>query len=213
LHVHINSGGEREEQLDMKKTIAVICALLMCLLCGGYRPEYPYANMKIVKYDTQVAGMRIGLHDLASLEKYAFLVVQGFVQEDSQRITLDEDRHFPKYGTKSLLHITKVYSGGLEAGHIISLIEGWYTEEIQGEKVLSITCGYMPSDPNREYIFFLTALEDEWAGTYYPLSHDVSRFPVPVNSDAVCITAEEADMAYMTKDYENIYAEIIEKYF
>ncbi len=199
----------------MKKTFAVILALLMCLACAGCHTEYPYYDMEIEDISNDMTTMKIVIPDkLAILEQHADLIVQGFVQNDAEQVDFNNDPILHQYAMKSSLRITKVYQGNVDVGSTIPILEDWYIAETDEGEKLRVRDGYMPSDPETEYIFFLGANRYDWEGTYCPLDNEVGRFPVPdASTDPACVTERESYRRYIPDNYRSIYAEIIKKYF
>jgi len=204
-----------KEGFAMKKALAAILALLMCLSCAGCDSEYPYYDMEIKSAGGMTAMKYIWFEELSALEDYVPIIVQGFVQNDAKRFALIDDPICPVYATQSTLHITKVYKSDLKAGDTVPLIERWYTRKgDDGEEELWTFCGYMPSDPNTEYIFFLGDAGKDFPDAYTIPDYEVSRFPVPnASTDPACVTERESYRYYIPDNYRSIYAEIIEKYF
>jgi len=199
----------------MKKALAAILALLVCLYCAGCHAEYPYFDMEIEDISADMTTMKIVIPDkLSILEQYADLIVQGVVQSDSEKIDLRNDPILHRYAMKSSLRITKVYQGNIAVGSTIPIVENWCIDETEEGEKLRVRNGYMPSDPETEYIFFLGPNRGHLEGTYCPLDDEVGRFPVPGDStDPACVTERESYRYYIPDNYRSIYAEIIEKYF
>jgi len=198
----------------MKKALAAILALLMCLACAGCQAEYPYYDMEIEDNGSTAAMRYIWFEELSALEDYAPIMVQGFVLDDAKPITLVDDPIFSHYATQMTLHITKIYKGDFKAGDEIPMIEHWYIREESGNSELRIEGGYMPSDPDTEYLFFLNDAGYDLVDTYTTVDDEVGRFPVPdASADPACVTERDVYRTYIPEAYERIYAEIIEKYF
>jgi len=121
---------------------------------------------------------------LDGLESRATHIVRGRVKDDAQ-MTLRHDNDFrPEVvtGGSNLVsfEIYDVFQGYLNVGDIITIIEPYWIEN----GTLYTIFNYMPSIPNEEYIFFLSAQRtqidpEELYGAFPVIHGDRGRYRVP----------------------------------
>ena len=196
----------------MRKMIVFISALIVLLIiCSSCGTSYPYRNMEI--RETNEMGMSaFEIKNLSDLEEHSAAIVSGWVHNDGVRVnrmSSDDTR----YAMKSTMEVTKAYKGDIEEGTTIQLIEDWYIDETE-DNTLIVRDGYMPSDVNQEYIFFLgkNGERSKFSGCYGPLFNEASRFPVPRSAMMRFFGQDELYMRDPTQLFYDIYEEVQEKY-
>lgn len=198
------------------KKLLLLFAIILCFSLSACQTKYPYWDMKTNSIHNMEMNVT-SIEELSTLEEYAPIIVQGWVENNPQRINQSGSDIRPIFKTISTLHITKVYHGDLKKGDAVSLIEDWYVENVDGEEILNIVNGYMPSNSQVEYIFFLGFDEGETDSNqkYVLPDSGVCRFPViPKAHSANFSMPSDTDlyMTYVSDNYLSLYREVIEKY-
>lgn len=207
----------------MKRYICIFFStVIACCFLIGCSGNYPYYDMPIENTRSSDSGMKyFTIETLADLEEHSPYVVRGKVEIGDRKIkTATRDIGWGKvqniYFTQSTLTITDVFQGSLKIGDKIPLAEPWYIDvNEEGEKVLYTKDGYMPPDPNKEYIFFLEHHSGEFLrldGNYVPITSTTSRYPIP--DLQMTYWGSQKDLYFLepTDSFYNIYEEIQEKY-
>lgn len=121
------------------------------------------------------------------------------------------------YGyTKSSVRVDKVYSGNLNVGDVITVLEPYAIHE----NVLLHYENFYPSQSDKVYIWFLEKnMEPDMEGTYTIVVGERGRYPVLNDnarsaSDISAMSSRDLDLSPNgdTTVYKKIYSEVIDKY-
>lgn len=174
------------------------------------------------------------IHDpikLRAVEELSDIVVKAtFLGVDKQAELFDYELNYLRYAvTCSSIRVDEVYSGDVNVGDILTLIEPYFITEVENQKVINHFENYYPSETGQTYIWMLsksTGAEHDPGfhfdpnKTYYSLAWcERGRFPV-INTNA----RSETDISTMSNQdldlspngdpeiYKRLYQEVIDKY-
>lgn len=158
------------------------------------------------------------------LEKLSPNIFEGILSDDGGQTvdTMDlEGQEVPFYGrTVSSLKVTKVYKGNLKKGDSIKFAECYYTLNTGKGKTIYHLGNYMPSKPDKKYLFFLSEKKDnnDIHDVYNTTVLEKSRYPVPSKTfDRMSIqtqTNEELSLGPKDpEDYKALYEKVLDKYY
>nr|WP_319489206.1 hypothetical protein [uncultured Caproiciproducens sp.] len=172
-----------------------------------------YAEIRVIDGDMLYAPTTLKEED-----KLSDYIVKGRLLDDAKQKLERYEPGTVNFGvTVSSFKISWVYKGNLNIGDIIPIAERYYTVEEKG-KIVRYELGYAPSPPDKEYIFFLSKVEDSnefLRGTYTPSVKETARYPVvdPSHFDVDSMTAEQLNLVVRNvEDYRGIYKEVIRKF-
>ena len=178
-----------------------------------------YASME----KSQLQGSMLAPPDtLAKLQDYTDFAVRGILQSDQK----SEYDFAPAYlrmdhplsgSTISGLQVTEVLWSkeelSVQTGSRISIFEPYYAYEYHETPTLFYYSNYLPSEPGKEYIFFLNQRDGDYIVTWM----ESARFPLPDTQSAASIDALTAEDLYLAEgvdleSYKSLYKEVLEAY-
>ncbi len=159
---------------------------------------------------------------LKEVEGLAEYIVKGRLLNDAKQKLYRNGSAPVIFGvTVSSFEISKVFKGDLKEGDKIPIAERYYTLEENGETT-RYELDYAPSEPDKEYIFFLIKEKDKrndfLYGFFTPSVKETGRYPVitPKDSDFSRVGLMSADELNLVKTepdtYQEIYEQVIKKY-
>ena len=208
----------------MKKKL--FCALAVSLIIFSFTActSDTYAEyMKMRR--SQLQGAMLAPPDtLAKLQDYTDFAVRGILQADQK----SEYDFAPAYlgmdhpisgSTISGLQVTEVLwskeESSVQTGSRISIFEPYYAYEYHETPTLFYYSNYLPSEPGKEYIFFLNQRNGDYIVTWM----ESARFPLPDAQarSAASIDALTAEDLYLAEgvdleSYKALYREVLEAY-
>lgn len=223
----------------MKKIVLFILATTIYILsvsCSSNdsskaSPTIPFIQQASTKYTDirkESQGnflLAVNPNNLKELEKNADYIVLGKLSDDSKQVPVMNSLGDIAFEyTISSFEISKVWKGNRKVGDTIKLCESYYITEKNGEPILRYASNYLPSDINRDYIFFLNSMDLENDTVYTPTIYEKGRYPFPSNIstnknttkstfDLDSVTNEELNLADREATiYKSIYKEVLQKY-
>lgn len=209
-----------------------ICAIAMLSICAtafvitiyGSSQEtntqyfnkvaYDYMQMTRLFYETTLEG----------LEYRSTNIVRGRIADDARVVLLYHENNpslFVMGHNLVSLEILDVIMGDLSVGDVITIIEPYYIRY----DILFTHSNYLPSIPQQEYFFFLSAAHiqsssEELEGAFSVVHGDRARFPVPRDRESmVDYTAADLSLARETVNnlpiadlHMNLWHDVIESY-
>ena len=164
--------------------------------------------------------------NLKELERNAEYIVRGRLCDDSKQVPVKNSLgHTAFEYTISSLEISKVWKGNFKEGDTIKLCESYYITEKNNKPVLRYASNYLPSDLDKDYIFFLNSMDLKNDTVYTPTIYEKGRYPLPssistrnkrsvrsvLNIDS--ISNEDLNLAdHDATIYKSIYEEVLQKY-
>ena len=194
--------------------------------CTGPDPYKTYTPVITGTYESYAAMEKgqsqaaiLGPPDtLEELQEHSDIIVQGFLQDDAKNEITNKDGFITGGSTTSTLYITKVLRGasGISPASNLTIYEPYYVHTIAGESHLVYISHYLPAEPGKEYIFFLTRNQ---YGNYVVDCFENSRFPLPdaqtrSGAEIDALTAEDLYLAEGVdlEGYKALYREVLEAY-
>lgn len=194
------------------------------------------SSKKAPDYDSMLDNQALAstVHDpitLRATEELSDTIVKGTFLG----VTKQAELHNTKFGyliyaiTCSSIRVDEVYSGNVQVGDILNLIEPYFITESEGQTVLNHFENYYPSENGKTYIWLLTKSDGskidpkfhlEPNQTYYSLAWcERGRYPV-LNDNArsasniSAMSSRDLDLSPNgdTTVYKKIYGEVIDKY-
>ena len=174
---------------------------------------------------SQLQGSMLAPPDtLAKLQDYTDFAVRGILQADQK----SEYDFAPAYlgmdhplsgSTISGLQVTEVLwskeESSVQTGSRISIFEPYYAYEYHETPTLFYYSNYLPSEPGKEYIFFLNQRDGDYIVTWM----ESARFPLPdaqtrSGAEIDALTAEDLYLAEGVdlESYKALYREVLEAY-
>ena len=200
--------------MKIRKLKAFLSILSIVSCCSGAYAADSLDSLNIRDRSYDYAPRAI-VKDLDDLEQKSSIIVKAKVLPNKENIVWKEI----SYGyTKTQLEITEVYNGDKEVGDIITLIEDYYY--INEDSMVRYDL-YNPSQPGKEYLFFLRYDNREGSvrqGTYYIPQCNMGRFPVTEEDDRIVFSVEKLDNSYFDladgniNHYKDVYKEVLKKY-
>ncbi|WP_101696557.1 hypothetical protein [Clostridium minihomine] len=188
------------------------------------KTSYQYHDMK--KESQGEFLLSVDPKNLKELESNCEYIVQGRLSDDSKQVPVKNSLGDIAFEyTISSLEISKVWKGDFKEGGTIKLCESYYITEKNNKQVLRYASNYMPSDLDKDYIFFLDSMDLENDTVYTPTIYEKGRYPLPssistnkqrsfksiFNIDS--ISNEDLNLAdHDSTIYKSIYEEVLQKY-
>lgn len=209
----------------MKYQLSHLSMLLLLSIvlvsCTANRTAAPDTGLQVIPiHSKSVATTGDYYYDadnLKELQKLSDYIVQGTLLDDARQKLYYSDPDIIKtasFGiTVSSYKITKSLKGNLKAGETIKIAERYFTQEIDGE-MIQYLLDYGPSEPNRDYIFFLNKEENKnefLKGYYSPTIREKGRYPVLNKPLSVEITSQDINDFTLVGVSEEKYLSLFEE--
>lgn len=194
------------------------------------------SSKKAPDYDSMLDNQALAstVHEpitLRATEELSDTIVKGtFLGVTKQAELWDNKWGFLRYAvTWSKIRVDEVYSGDVQVGDILNLVEPYFIEEVDGQTMLTHFENYYPSEDGKTYIWLLTkslgsehdpGFNYEPDETYYSLAWcERGRYPV-LNDNArsasniSAMSSRDLDLSPNgdTTVYKKIYGEVIDQY-
>ena len=208
----------------MKKKLSCALAAGLTIFFFAACDSNTYADYASME-KSQLQGSMLAPPDtLAKLQDYTDFAVRGILQSDQK----SEYDFAPAYlgmdhpisgSTISGLQVTEVLWSkeelSVQTGSRISIFEPYYAYEYHETPTLFYYSNYLPSEPGKEYIFFLNQRDGDYIVTWM----ESARFPLPDAQarSAASIDALTAEDLYLAEgvdleSYKALYREVLEAY-
>lgn len=156
--------------------------------------------------------------NLKELSNFSDYIVVGTLQDDAKQklyYTNSKIKDQALYGiTVSTFNISKVFKGNLKEGNTIKIAETYFTQENDGD-MIQYLIDYGPSEPNREYVFFLRKEDDKnefLKGYFSPSIREKGRYPVlnkPLSAEITTQDIKGFTLVGVSEDrYLSLYEEV-----
>lgn len=151
------------------------------------------------------------------LSKEADYIVLGTLQDDAKQKLYYADsksKDQALYGvTVSTFNISEVFKGNLKEGNTIKIAETYFTQENNGD-MIQYLMDYGPSEPNREYVFFLNKEDDKnefLEGYFSPSIREKGRYPVLNKPLFEEVTSQDIQDLTLVSVTENEYLSLLKE--
>jgi hypothetical protein len=169
------------------------------------------AQAEAPKPPAQAQNDREGLQTtLSDIERRADIIVAGSIIDDGKERVSTPGAPLEYGFTVYSLEITSVYKGDVSAGDTVELRENHYSGDIPAYS----EDNYLPSEKNKEYLFFLyqTAKDSPGAGAWFPVSAEYGRYPLFKAETAGEYSNDELGLNTGSDEYRSVLSEVLEKY-
>lgn len=195
-------------------TSLVSCNTATTVFTDTSLQEIPVSSRCVVKrlcyiYDAS------NLKELSNLSDY---IVVGTLLDDAKQKLYYPDPNLNDtaiYGvTVSSFKISKVFKGNVKEGETIKIAETYYSQEMNGESVQYLL-DYGPSEPNRDYFFFLNEETDKtnefFYGYFSPSMREKARYPFLNRPLSAEITLQDIEGFTLVGVSEGKYLSLLEE--
>lgn len=174
------------------------------------------------------------IHDpikLRAVEELSDTVIKAtFLGVDEQKELYNSTFGYLRYAvTCSSIRVDEVYSGDVNVGDILTLIEPYFITEVENQKVINHFENYYPSEIDQTYVWMLSkstgseydpGFHFDPNKTYYSLAWcERGRFPVigtnaRSETDISAMSNQDLDLSPSgdPEIYKKLYQEVIDKY-
>lgn len=160
-----------------RKHIILLILFSLCILtsCTAQQnSDADLSQMELFEFYSDTANPIYSFDDLDNAE----VIIRGKALPNQENLTTTYGIDGMQGRTYVDFEVLDVYKGDINKGDIIKIEEHYYYEEDDnGNQILYISYGYIPSQKGQEYILFL--LKNTFEGSkadYYPIGIEMGKY-------------------------------------